>query len=59
MFFLTYIQGSVVNEWIIAVSQWLNRQIQSGILDDNEDLWTEVAMTFARRHWRKNGPKRS
>ena len=49
MFFLTYIQGPLVNEWVIAVSRWLNRQIQNGIADDNEDLWTEVAVAFIRR----------
>ena len=48
MFFLTYIQGPLINEWVIAVSRWLNRQIQNGIADDNEDLWTEVAVTFTR-----------
>ena len=48
MFFVTYIQGLLVNEWVIAVSRWLNRQIQNGIADDNEDLWTEVAVAFTR-----------
>ena len=48
MFFLTYIQGPLVNEWVIAVSHWLNRQIQNGIADDNEDLWTEVTVAFTR-----------
>ena len=49
MFFLTYIQGPLVNEWVIAVSRWLNWQIQNGIADNNEDLWTEVAVAFTRR----------
>src|SRR6266702_7378819 len=31
MFFLTYIKGMQVNEWVIAVNRWLARQIQGGI----------------------------
>ena len=49
MFFLTYIQGPLINEWVIAVSCWLNRQVQNRIADDNEDLWTKVAVAFTRR----------
>ena len=49
MFFLTYIQGPLINEWVIVVSCWLNQKIQNGIADDHEDLWTEVAVAFTRR----------
>src|SRR5260370_26027162 len=49
MFFLTYIQGPLINEWVIALSRWLNRQIQNGVLDTQEDLWMEVAHAFTRR----------
>src|SRR5260370_22239723 len=49
MFFLTYIQGPLVNEWVVALSRWLNRQIQNGVPDTQEDLWTEVARAFMRR----------
>ena len=31
MFFLTYIKGTRVNEWVMAVNRWLARQIQGGI----------------------------
>ena len=50
MLFLTYIQGNVVNEWIVAMSCWLNRQIAGGIHDNNEELWRVVDDAF-RRHF--------
>jgi len=48
MFFLTYIKGTKVNEWVIAVNQWLTRQLQGGIANTNQRLWTEVAVSFLR-----------
>ena len=49
MLFLTYIQGNVVNKWIVAMSRWLNRQIAGGIHDNNEELWRAVNDAFRRR----------
>src|SRR6266702_1192278 len=49
MFFLTYIKGNRVNEWVMAVNQWLARQIQGGITTNDEQLWNEVATSFTRR----------
>ncbi|KAH9017061.1 hypothetical protein EDB85DRAFT_2155444 [Lactarius pseudohatsudake] len=50
MIFLTYIRGSGVNEWLIAISRWLNRQVsQEGVLDTNPWLWTQVLLAFNRR----------
>jgi len=49
MFFLTYIKGSRVNEWVMAVNRWLARQIQGGINTNDEQLWNEVASSFTRR----------
>ncbi len=49
MFFLTYIKGSQVNEWVMAVNRWLARQIQGGIATNDERLWNEVASSFTRR----------
>ena len=49
MLFLTYIQGNIVNKWIMAMSRWLNRQIAGGIHDDNEELWRAVDNAFQRR----------
>jgi len=36
MFFLTYVKGTNVNEWVMAVNQWLNRQLQGGIPTTDE-----------------------
>ncbi len=49
MFFLTYIKGTRVNEWVMAVNRWLARQIQGGINTADERLWNEVAASFTRR----------
>ncbi len=49
MFFLTYIKGTRVNEWVMAVNRWLSRQIQGGINTADERLWNEVAASFTRR----------
>ena len=46
MLFLTYIQGNIINEWIIAMSCWLSHQIAGGIHDDNEELWRAVDDAF-------------
>jgi len=48
MFFLTYIKGSRVNEWVVAVNRWLTRQLQGGIANTDERLWNEVAASFHR-----------
>ncbi len=48
MFFLTYIKGTRVNEWVMAVNQWLAQQIQGGINTADEQLWNEVAASFTR-----------
>ncbi len=49
MFFLTYVKGTQVNEWVIAINQWLARQIQGGIDQMDERLWNETAALFARQ----------
>jgi len=46
MFFLMYIKGSRVNEWVVAVNCWLTRQLQGGIANMDERLWNEVAASF-------------
>src|SRR6266702_2662867 len=48
MFFLTYIKGTHVNEWVVAVNRWLTRQLQGGIANTDERLWNEVAASFHR-----------
>ncbi len=49
MFFLTYIKGACVNEWVVVVNRWLACQIQGGIPTQDERLWNEVAASFTRR----------
>ena len=49
MFFLTYIEGSCINKWVIAVNRWLTRQLQGGITNMDERLWNEVAASFLQR----------
>ena len=49
MFFLTYIKGTRVNEWVMVVNRWMARQIQGGINTADERLWNEVAASFTRR----------
>jgi len=49
MFFLTYVKGTRVNEWVMAVNRWLARQIQGGVNTADERLWNEVAASFTRR----------
>ncbi len=49
MFFLTYIKGARVNEWVMAVNRWLSRQIQGGINTTDERLWNEIAASFTQR----------
>ncbi len=48
MFFLTYIKGTCVNKWVVAVNCWLTRQLQGGIMNTDERLWSEVAASFLR-----------
>ncbi len=48
MFFLTYIKGNWVNEWVMAVNRWLARQIQGGVATNDEQLWNEVASSFTQ-----------
>ncbi len=48
MFFLTYIKGNHINEWVVAVNRWLTRQLQGGIATTDERLWSEVVASFQR-----------
>ncbi len=48
MFFLTYIKGTRVNKWVMVVNCWLTRQLQGGITNTDERLWSEVAASFLR-----------
>ena len=46
MFFLTYIKGAHINEWVVAINHWLAHQLQGGINVQDEQLWNEVATLF-------------
>jgi len=49
MFFLTYVKGTRINKWVMAVNRWLTRQIRGGVATADERLWNEVATSFTQR----------
>ncbi len=55
MFFLTYIKGTLVNEWVITDSRWLIRQIQGGIPTTDERL--EQSSLFVHQEVRQQHGK--
>jgi hypothetical protein len=51
MFFLTYIQGNLVNEWVKGVNAWLcNQVITQGWATTDERLWNGVIGAFNRQY---------
>jgi hypothetical protein len=51
MFFLTYIQGNLVNEWVKGVNAWLRTQvITQGWATTDERLWNGVIGAFNRQY---------
>jgi hypothetical protein len=51
MFFLTYIQGNLVNEWLKGVNTWLRTQvITQGWATMDEQLWNRVISAFNRQY---------
>ncbi len=49
MLFLTYIKGTNINEYVVAVNRWLSCQLQGGVPDTDERLWNEVTASFSQR----------
>jgi hypothetical protein len=50
MLFLTYIQGTEVNEWVRSMSAWLREQITNQrVLTNDERLWESVILSFNRQ----------
>ena len=50
MLFFTYVQGELVNEWVMNMAVWLQEQVfQNGVLPDSEWLWNKVQVTFQRK----------
>jgi hypothetical protein len=51
MFFLTYIQGTLVNEWVKGVNAWLRTQVVTqGWATTDERLWNGVIGAFNRQY---------
>jgi hypothetical protein len=51
MFFLTYIQGNLVNEWVKGVNAWLCTQVTTqGWATTDEHLWNGVIGAFNRQY---------
>jgi hypothetical protein len=51
MFFLTYIQGNLVNEWVKGVNAWLRTQVTTqGWSTTDERLWNGVIGAFNRQY---------
>jgi hypothetical protein len=51
MFFLTYIQGALVNEWVKGVNAWLCVQVTTqGWATTDERLWNGVIGAFNRQY---------
>jgi hypothetical protein len=47
MFFLTYIQGNLVNKWVKGVNAWLRTQVTTqGRATTDERLWNGVIGAF-------------
>jgi hypothetical protein len=51
MFFLTYIQGTLINEWVKGVNAWLCTQVTTqGWATMDERLWNGVIGAFKRQY---------
>jgi hypothetical protein len=51
MFFLTYIQGNLINEWVKGVNAWLCTQVTTqGWATTDECLWNRVISAFNRQY---------
>jgi hypothetical protein len=49
LLFLGYIQGDLVNEWVMYMTDWLMRQIETGVLEHTRRLWEDTLRAFTRR----------
>ena len=43
---MTYMDGSRVDDWVCARSQWLEDQIANGVVENDEALWTTFEQHF-------------
>ncbi|KAH9032480.1 hypothetical protein EDB85DRAFT_2235681 [Lactarius pseudohatsudake] len=49
LLFLGYIQGDLVNEWVMYMTDWLMRQTETGFPEHTRCLWEETLRAFNRR----------
>ena len=50
MTFLSYIRGSLVDDWVQEQAQWLVDQLTGGVLQTEENLWTTVDTRFRQAY---------
>jgi len=50
MTFLSYIRGSLVDDWVQEQAQWLVDQIQGGVLQTEENLWQTIDTRFRQAY---------
>ncbi len=46
MTFLSYIRGSLVDDWVQEQAQWLVDQVTGGVLQTKENLWQTINIRF-------------
>jgi len=46
MTFLSYIRGSLVDDWVQEQAQWLVDQVAEGVLQTKENLWNTIDIQF-------------
>jgi len=49
LLFLGYIQGELVNEWVMYMTDWLMRQTEAGFPEHTRRLWDDTLRAFTRR----------
>ncbi|KAH9028273.1 hypothetical protein EDB85DRAFT_2147991 [Lactarius pseudohatsudake] len=49
LLFLSYIQGDLVNEWVMYMTDWLMRQTEARFPEHTRRLWEETLRAFTRR----------
>ena len=49
MLFLTYVQGDLVNAWVMSANQWLVREVSRGVSQFDNRLWNNILQAFRRQ----------
>jgi len=50
MTFLSYIRGSLVDDWVQEQAQWLVDQVMGGVLQTEENLWQTIDIRFRQAY---------